>query len=335
MRTRLPVLILVVCPILLATCARAQIAKWETVGYEKWGFVLQIPSGFQKQALPNQPPDWTYDVYAARGLACVVKVTPTPGDQLAATAIEQAVQSQVKESSKLGPAKRWEQESKQGDLFKGFTAMVQLNSEDAAESAISKIVGADAAFECVSMAPLGDEISPILSVGVVGPKNRESEVIAMAKGIAAFVSEIESWPPALPVNVPKPRKLFPEIKPVSPPKPNPKPWPALKKGDIELAGVVDAISADRKSVTMIVETVKLPGQDPIELTPARPKKVMLRQKLSWIAAGQRIRILGKNTGIGKPMTADAVEQLPGSRPTNTPAFTRPSPPALPSPNPQP
>lgn len=313
---------LVLCSILPATCARAQIAKWETVSYEKWGFVLQIPSGFQKQALPNQPPDGVCDVYAARGLACVVKVTPTPDDQLAATAIEQAVQSQVKEFSKLGPAKRWEQDSKQGELFKGFTAMVQLNSADAAESAVGKIVGADTAFECVSMAPLGDETSPILRVGVVGPRNRESAVIAMAKGIVAFVSRIESGPPATPVKVPQPKKLVPELKEVSPPKP--KPWPALKKGEIELAGIVDAISADRKSLNMIAETVKLPGQDPIELTPTRPKKVMLRQELSWLAVGQRIRILGKHTGVGKPITADAVEQLPGSRPASALALTGPS-----------
>ena len=336
MRNRVAALLPSLFLLFLVAPAYAQLAKWETVPYEKWGFVLQIPSGFQKQAIPNQPQDGTCDVYAARGLACVVKVTPTPDDQLAATAIEQAVQSQVKESSKLGPAKRWEQDSKQGELFKGFTAMVQLNSADAAESAIGKIVGADTAFECVSMAPLHDETSPILRIGVVGPTNRESEVIAMAKGMAAFVSRIEPAPPALPVNVPKPRKLVPELKPVPPPEPNPKPnpkprpspkpklWPALKPGEIELAGVVDAVSADRKSVTMIVDTVTLPGQDPIELTPARPKKVIMRRKLSWLAAGQRIRVLGRNTGIGKPMTADAVEQLPGSRPISALALTEPS-----------
>lgn len=320
MRTRSSALILVLCSILAPTCARAQLAKWETVSYEKWGFALQIPSGSQKQALPDQPRDTTYDIYAAGGLACIVKVAPTPDDQLASTAIERAIQAEVKESSKLGPARRWEQSSKQGDLFKGFMVVTQLNNVSAADSTISKIVGENTAFECVSMAPLGDETSPILRVGVIGPKSRQAEVIATAKGVAAFVSKIGSEPAVPPADVPTPRKLIPEPKPATAPQPKPKPWPAPRKGEIELTGIVDAVSSDRRIMNVVVDTVKLPGQDPITLTPARPKKVLLRQKPGWLIAGQRVRILGKNTGVGKPMTADSLEKSP-DKPADVP--TRP------------
>jgi hypothetical protein len=344
MRTRLFTLTLVLCSIVAATCARAAVGKWEPVSYDKWGFTLQLPAGAQKQAVSDQPQQGFYDVYSVGQVVCVVAVTPGQENLPASTVIEQVLQGEVKKAAKLGPAKRWEQDSKKGDLFKGLTGLVQLKGADYMPAVVGKIVAGDTGFECISMATLGDETSPILNIGVIGPKNHESEVTAMAKSMAALVSRTQAGPPPPPVVVSPPKKVVPEVKPVPsvnvqeptklvvepkptpPPKPNPrpnpipkpaprpipkpspKPWPVLKQGQIELAGVVDAISADRRSVTVIVDTVTMPGQNPIDLSPARSKKVMLRQKLSWLAPGQRIRLLGKNTGIGKPMTADSLEK---------------------------
>ena len=339
MRNRVAAVVLSLFSLLLAVCACAQNAKWQRAVYDKWGFTVQLPAGAQKQAISDQPQQGFYDVYSVGGMACVVAVTPGQDNLPGSTVIEQVLQGEVKKVAKLGLARRWEQDSKQGDLFKGLIGSVQIKGSSDLPSVVGRIVAADTGFECISMATLGDEASPILSIGIIGPKSREAEIIAISKSMVAFVTRTESAPSPPPVvDVPKPRKLVPELKPVAPPKPvakpdpkpdpkpTPKPWPTLKQGEIELTGVVDAISPDHRSVTVIVDSIKLPGQDPIELSPAHTKKVLLRQKLSWLAAGQRIRLLGKNTGVGKPMTADSLEKCP-DRPADVPLRPRVSIPA--------
>lgn len=327
MKTRILALVL----ILFALPAGAQVGKWDTVSYEKWGFALQLPSGSVKQAVEGQPESGVCDLYQINGLACIVKVTPTQDTQLSSTVIEQAIQAEVKSASALGPPKRWEQDSKQGDLFKGYSASVQLKAEDPMQAAVGKIVGEKEACESISMASLGDDTSPVLRITVIGPKSRQAEVVTTAKGIAAFMtktvsadpgpvaaakklipelkSEVKLAPKPKPqqVVVSKPRKLVIEPRPqiIS----TPKRWPTIKKGEIELAGSVTSIAPDCKTMILCVDSVIMPGQAPITLSPVRSKKVMLRYKLDWLAVGQRVRIMGKNTGIGKPMTADAVEQL--------------------------
>lgn len=326
MKTR----ILTLALIFIASHAFAQVAKWDTVRYEKWGFALQVPTGSAKQAVGGQIESETCDVYNIGGLACIVKVSPTSDTELASTVIEKAIQAEVKSASALGPAKRWEQNSKQGDLFKGFTAPVQIKPDSDLQAAVGKIISESEAYESISMAPLGDDTSPILRITVIGPKNRQKEIATTAKGVVAFMTRTMSASPE--PTAPTPRKLVVEPRPAPKPKPAPvvttpkkliiepktalkptlapKPWPALKKGDIELSGAVNSISADGKTMMLCADSVKMPGQTPITLIPARPKKVMLRKKVDWLAAGQCVRIIGKNTGIGKPMTAGAVEKMP-------------------------
>lgn len=312
MRTRLNTPILLLCLLALAGDTYAQGAKWDTFRYEKWGFALQLPAGASKQELPSPPESGACDVYSiGGGLACVIQITTTPDDALASTVIEQAIQSETKpHPTKPGPTKRWEQTSKQGELFKGFAGQVQLKTDDAVQAAVSKIIGGERGTESTSLAPLGDESAPVLRVAVFGPANRESDIATAAKGIAALVSRSQTKPPVpllRPTPAPRPR-----------PRPAPKPWPMLKKGEIELSGTVETISNDRKTVILTVDTVKMPGQEPIALSPARSKKVLLRSKLEWLAEGLYVHLIGKDTGVGKPIPADAMEQAPVPAPKPVP-----------------
>lgn len=307
------------CLVVSATCAVAQVGKWDAVRYEKWGFSLQIPSGSTKQAV-NQSEGEACDIYSAGGIACVVKVILTPDNQLASTMIEQAIQTEVKAASSPGPAKRWEQTSKQGDLYKGFTAPIDLAGDDPLLQAAAKIVAEPTAFQSVAMAPLGDDTSAVLRITVIGPMSRQRDVVATAKGITAFVTRTIAAKAPL-VSTSGPKRVILQPKPTPKPEPKPKPEPtakpqrALKKGEIELAGIVGYIAADRKSMVLAADSVRMPGGEPTALDPSRPKKVTLRKKLDWLTAGQRVRITGKNTGIGKPMTADTVERVTDTRPT--------------------
>lgn len=312
MRIRLSTLILVLCSILPATSARAQISKWDTVRYEKWGIALQVPSGSAKQAIEGQPEGDVCDVYAIGGLACVVRVTPTPATQLSSTVIEQTIQTEMKEASSLGPAKRWEQVSRQGNLFKGFTASVQIKAGDPLQTALGKIVGEQKAFQSTSMAALGDDASPILRIEVIGPKSRQAEVITTAKGIAAFAARLVAGTPSPAPPTPKKPSPGPKPTPKPEPAPVPKPWPSLKEGEIEIVGMVNSISADRRSLVLSADTIKMPGQEAISLTPKRAKKVLLRDKLSALVKGAHIHLIGKNEGVGRPIAADAIEATPST-----------------------
>ncbi len=312
MKSRLPISVILLA-FALATSALAQASHWDTVSYDKWGIAVQLPSGSVKQAIDGAPADGACDVYVSKGLVCVVKVTPAPDDLPTSTAIEQAIQNAVKQASKLGPAKRWEQDSKQGDLFKGFTGQIQLSADDPVQAAIAKIVGSDPTVECAAMAPVGDDSSPILRVSVIGPVGRQMEVMTTAKGIAGFVSR---EPKSSKAGAPKPAKPVTAAKPAQ--KPAVKPWPTLRKGQIELAGVVESVDPGGKSLTLTVDLVTVVGAEPVTLSPARSKIVLLKSKLVGVSAGQRVRLIGKNTGAGKPITADALEPVQ-EKPQSAPA----------------
>lgn len=287
--------------VLASVCALAQTDRWQAVRYDKWRAGVQIPAAASKHSLPTQPEEATCDLYAVGVLACYVKITPTPDTELASTVIERAIQAEMKQSEKLGAVKRWEQNSKQGDLFKGFTGPTKLDGGDPLQAEISRIIGSDTGIECVSMAPLGDDTAPVIRIGVVGPAGKRNEVVATAKRMAALVTRYNTSPNT--------------AVSAAEPKPAPEPWPTLKKGEIEIEGVVDSVAWDRRSIVLKAEFIKLPGQDRITLSPPRSKHVRLKSKQDWLAAGVRVILVGKNTGIGKPMTADLIEAT--KQPPNT------------------
>lgn len=309
MKTRLFALTIILCSV-LAVRAFAQASSWNTVSYDKWGFALQIPSGCAKQPIDAAPDGGACDLYAGGGLAYVIRIIPAPGNVPTSTAIEQAIQAEIKAAARLGSAKRWEQDSKQGDLFKGFIVPIALDADDTVHAAVGKIVGPGETVQCASMAPVSDDNSPILRIEVIGPKGRQADVVSNAKGMVAFVSRGQASPAPARVETSNPQKLIIERKPDrATPKPAPaKPWPTLKKGEIELAGVVDSIAPDGRNLSVVVDLVTMPGDEPVALSPARPKRVLLKIKQTWLTVGQRIRIKGTNTGVGKPIIADALEQ---------------------------
>ncbi|MGI6295356.1 MAG: hypothetical protein ACOX3G_04650 [Armatimonadota bacterium] len=290
--------IVVLCFICAGAGLGADMGQWETVSYQDWGLTLQIPAGAVKHPVPNQPPNGFYDVYSANGCACVIAVTPvrnlpTP------TTIEKLIQEELAKSARLGAARRWEQDSRQGDLFKGFMGLVKIKGAVFLPDAVRQIVAGDTAFHCVSMAALGDDSSPVLSVGVFGPRHRENDITIIAKGMAAFVKKSGSVNKSVGASAGAGESAS---------------WPTLKPGQIELEGVISMVTGDQKSLILAVEFITMPGSNPIALNPARRKVVLLRQKMDWPAVGQRIRLLGTNTGVGKPMTADLLEKLPDEPP---------------------
>lgn len=306
MKTRL-ISLIAALSLLIASVAFAQEIKWKIIPSPQWGFSIQLPPDASRQRLMGRPASGTCEVYASGGFACIVQVTPTASDALASTAIEQAIQSEIKEATTMGPTARWEATSKEGDLFKGYTGQVRLAKTDPAQSAVIKAIGTERGVQSVALAPLGDETAPVLRIAIVGKPDKEPEVAAMAKTVSSMVAK-ES----------KPAVIAPDEKPGQPSLPTPKlsakPWPQLRTGDIELEGRITSVSSDGKTVMMMVDTIILPGQGPIALSPKRTKKVLLRDKMGALIKGAQIRLVGRNEGVGKPITADAIELAPNPPP---------------------
>ncbi len=315
MKTKLISHIIAACFLLSAGAAVAQ-SNWRNISSPQWGLSYKLPPTATRQPYTGQRSSVLCELYTAGDFAFLIEVTPTPADTLASTAIEQTIQADMKEAAKLGETKRWEATSKQGDLFKGFTGPVQFSATDASCAAVVKVLGGDKGVGSAALVPLGDETGPVLRITVMSKTGKQAEVAAMAKTISSMVTRQPAK--ITTTSAPKPPEAVPTPPPAPAPAPAPKPepapavkpWPELVSGKIELVGIVDSISEDGKTVMMTVDTIRMPGQDPVDLSPKRAKKVLLPAKMNTLIKGLRIRLIGRNDGVGKPITADAVELTP-------------------------
>ena len=60
---------------------------------------------------------------------------------------------------------------------------------------------------------------------------------------------------------------------------------------------------------MAVDQITLPKAQPIKLEPARSKTIFVKAIPPGLQVGTRIMVVGKNTGVGTPMSADVLKVL--------------------------
>jgi len=312
---RFAALILLILPLYCsAEPARTQVPKMKAVRFEEWGFQAQVPQTAARQEIAAEGDIKLHEVYIFGDLIYFIKVTQSPADTLASTAIEQELQTFVTATATLGPSNRWEINSKRGDLFKGVSRIIRPEDFNQSEAGfLKKALWGRNGFQSVSMAALKDESGPIVSIGLIGPKSREKEVENIAKFAAFNVSKIGTatiTPMTPPAQQPKPvrePKAQPTKKqPAKPPTVAPKKQAVIRKGDIALEGIVCSIDTTSKCMVMLVDQITLPKLQSIKLEPARRKTVFFRNLPAGVKQQIRIRIVGKNTGIGKAMTADVI-----------------------------
>lgn len=281
------------------TASGAETASDSEITFEEWGFKLSLPKNALKQPAQPAEKEELRQVYTADGFAYVVKIVRTPPNFLTSTAIEQAIQADMKSGIEFGEVRRWELHTRGGELFKGLSRISPI--ADSALGAVQfaeGLFGGERVFQSVSMAPLGDESSPILSLGVVGPIDKESDIENQAKFVAFSVGRIEKPQPVV------------EQKPAAPPsdrRPPARTPQALKKGDIELFGSVASIAADRKSLVLTVTRIRMPGGEPLKLDPPRSKRVFVTKLAENVDTGTPILVIGRNDGVGMPILADTLE----------------------------
>ncbi|MGC8863717.1 MAG: hypothetical protein ACP5R5_13210 [Armatimonadota bacterium] len=241
-----------------------------------------------------------WDLFRYADLIYSVRLIRIPPETLTATAIEQAIQARAAEAKALGGARRWELESRQGDLFKGLSGPLPRDEASPDAPVLRKAIGSREAYRCFGMAPVGDRFSPIVCLSVTGPRSRSSEIDDLAR---FFVFRFSRTPADAAERAQPPPAAAAPSEPAK-----------LKKGDIELLGWVEFIDAGRKTLSMMVDQVRLPHTDYIELRPARRKIVFYENPLpNTVKANSRISVIGFNTGVGKPIRADLISPAAPSK----------------------
>lgn len=289
-----------------AVCLRAETPKSATIAYDDLALKIEIREPYQKQALPAGDDSTLADAYIHNGLIYVVQVRKTPPDFLTSTAIETAIQAEAKAAAATGGSKRWELYSRKKDLFKGLSR--QITFDDAVlERApfIKDVAQSNIAYQSMASTPLSGDTSPILTVGVIGPQGRETEIENEAKFLAFSVTRMAKDKPNKPSTLPAPPEPAKKTSPAPPAKV--KATLPLGKGDIELSGTVALIDQAGKRLTLNVGRIRMPGQEPIDLKPTRTKTVFYEALPGGVTRGARLVVIGRNDGVGKPIYANFVE----------------------------
>lgn len=280
-------------------CAATQQPKTRVVLYEAFGFAVNVPQASVKQAIPVQEPAKLCEAFRYGNLVYLVKVTAVPEEMLPATAIEKTLQSLTSPEGAMAGARRWEIEI--GDLlFKGLAGSYAVQEGQPEAQVLKSVLRDREAYCCMAMAALADRFSPIVELSVVGPASRAREIDDLAR---FFVYKFSKVAP----------KLVPTTTaPTSTARPGTsgEARRTLKKGDIELIGRIEYIDASNKTLILIVDRIRMPNTGYIALDPPRRKTIYLRSPLPHtISADAQVRVIGFNSGVGKPMTADLIEPL--------------------------
>ena len=301
-----PLIILSIPALPSGAAGVTQHPRTSTVDFPAWGFSLKVPATAVKHALPSTGDVELSEVYSYGETIYWVRLTRTPPDTLTSTAIEQAIQALSATASALGRASRWELETPQAVLFKGLNGPIKPE-EDAPEAALlKKALWGREPYQSLCMAPVGDESSPMLTLAVIGLKNRAAEIESLAKFLAFGFARSKPGQapvsPAAPTVAPRPSHTpSPHPAPAAPPKKRP-----LKKGDIELVGQVTRIDDSARTLEMLVDQIRMPHTGVIRLDPPRHKIVHFAQLPGGVSVGSRILVAGYNTGVGEPIKADVV-----------------------------
>lgn len=298
--------------ILCAPVSAAIIGETTTIVYKDAHFSVDVPVSSDKHSYTLAAGENVHDLYISGGCAYDIRVLKPSSDLLASTFIEKIIQEQVKSGSALGSTSRWELDSKSKILFKGYSRFIDMT-----DPLLQKLFGGTRCFEGIAMSALGDELSAIIAVGVIGKIEQATDVENLAKFTAFSIGLLPAQPavassPGQIISGTSPNlispgskpKLSAQTKPTAPDSPITRKPGILNDGEIELNGVVESIDIADKSLVILVDQVTMPGSKPIKLSPPRQKTVLFSKLPGDISKGKRITVIGANNGAGSAIEAD-------------------------------
>jgi len=158
----------------------------------------------------------------------------------------------------------------------------------------------DDIYQAVLIVPKTETGRMIVGVGIVGPGGQSPQIDAevarvmqtLSIGAQPAVASASNGPGASSATASALKSLS-----------------SLKKGQIELIGIVSSLDKPGKSLVMMVSQVTSCGQAPVGLDPARQKKIFAKTIPAGVKEGSRIVVVGADSGVGKPVTADTIKVI--------------------------
>lgn len=296
--------------------------------YESFGFSVALPSDCQPVSLGSVAPGaGLQEAFSSNGLAYIVIATSAgiPQGVTAHTAVNLAVQQINAAMSKVPGASAHliSATTASGEGVQGFGVAVSDSSRASMgkiPSEVKRMFGSSV-YQAAVFVPVVDSPAVIAVIAVVGPSSREGEVAGKLMEVTrSFTIGKSGAGTGSSTASPGSRdsgltlKRGPKSKtPIAPPQPDIKPISQLKKGQIELVGVVKSTDAAMKSLDMLVtQAVPFTGHG-VMINPPRLKRVYVKEIAEGVKEGAVILVVAGDTGPGKSVTADTLTLMDMSK----------------------
>jgi len=292
----------------------------ETTGkvlkYDAYGFSVTLPAGSERIALEDLGGGGMQEAYQSGGLAYVIIATANvqPRGMSATAAVNMMAQMMdyIKSKDPSIPIHSLSGTTSQGVAAKGFGLTGNQGASEKARAMsrmpleIARMFGSDAAVALL-LVPVVEQPAMMGGILVVGPAARASECDSQ---VAQVVSTIVLSKPTRDagLSVRKGSKT-----PAAPAGPEVKSINELKKGQIELVGVVKSTDSAGKCVDMLVGQAVPFGGHGAMLNPPRLKRVYVSEIAEGVKEGAVIIVVAKDTGPGKAVTADTLTVMDVSK----------------------
>lgn len=279
--------------------------------YDAYGFTVSIPAGAERIPMRDLGGGGMQEAYDSGGLGYVIIATSDVGARGMSARAALAMQMQVMDM--IGPKvpelhyHSLTATTSQGVQAKGYAITGSAGKAGGrVPTEIASRYGSDLAVGLIAV-PIVDNPALIGAVVVIGPVGRASEVDSQLIQVAGTILIGKPTLARYGVGANGKNKtdvpLQPDIKPMS----------ELKKGQIELVGVVKSTDAVGKCVDMLVgQAVPFGGHGAI-IDPPRLKRVYVKEIAEGVKEGVVIIVVAKDTGPGKSVTADTLTVMDMSK----------------------
>lgn len=282
------------------------------LNYDQYGLGVTLPADSERIPLGDIGGGGMQAAYKSNGLAYIVLASTEFGERGmgARASIEMMVQMLTVIKSKVPdfPVHPLTANTKQGMVAKGFGMSGRVISSKESWSRvpdeIRNMFGNEVSLG-VLFVPIVDYPALVGAILVVGPTSRAGDIDSQATSLAGTL--VVSRPTSPLFGGAKGPKT------AAPPAPEVKSLNQLKKGQIELVGVVKTTDAERKCVDMLVtQAVPFTGHGAI-ISPPRLKRVFVKDIAEGIKEGVIIVVIAGDTGPGKSVTADTLKLMDMSK----------------------
>lgn len=325
MRILSGIVVVAVLVLMVGAAAVAQTATTTVHKYDSFGFSVSLPSTCQPVSLGNLGSGAElYEAFSGNGLAYIILAIRNLPNNMSARTFMNMFSQALSTAMAKNPAVSFHALSAttgQGIPAQGFGMTVTETGKGVGKipPEVKSMFGSSV-YQAAVLVPIVDTPAVLGAIAVVGPADKQGEIMSQVIAVAqtfslgkpsdagATISSSSGSRDIMTGTHSKGSKT-----PVAPPQPDIKPFSELKKGQIELVGVVKSTDSAGKCVDMLVgQAVAFGGHGAI-LDPPKLKRVYVKEIAEGVKEGVVIIVVAKDTGPGKSVTAGTLTVMDMSK----------------------